>query len=242
MKSKGLLAFTCAVTLLSLGLPGLAQAPFRDTSQQHDHQEIDPKILIKATAAHELLTHKKAVFVDVRSRPEYNAEHIQGALSYPYQLIKMTEKYPFEKKQKLILYCGCPHHLSGLSADILKMRGYQDVHVIDEGYFGWKAQGFPVMVNPQAPEKISMNVEGKVMLGKLPAVYRDIFLLHPESGQLEATRTDAQGNFRMALHFGGVTPDDKVVFQMFERDLKTLRLSDLKQAVQLDLPEQLALQ
>jgi len=230
--------------------PGsLAQAPYREAppangahspNDGHDHYDIDPRLLIKAQAAYELLKTRAPLVVDVRSRVEYNAEHIQGSISYPYSVIRMGSQFPFPKERKLFLYCGCPHHLSGLSAEVLKQKGYQDVHVIDEGYWGWKAMGFPVVVNPNAPKQISMDVEGTVLSAAEPVVYQDIFLLHPETGQLEATRTDAEGRFKMALHFRGLGPDDQLMFQMHDRNLLNIRLADLETAVTLDLPAQAA--
>ncbi len=223
--------------------PVLAQAPFREQPQdEHNHQqEIDPAILIKAKAASELLKKNKALFVDVRSRPEFNAEHIQGAISYPYTVIKTAKDLPFKPADKVILYCGCPHHLSGLSADILKQKGFKDVHVIDEGYWGWKEFGLPVMVNPDAPTKVSMDIEGRASQNGQPLVYKDVFLLHPETGQLEATRTDREGNFRMALHFRGLDLSEQVVFQIQDRDLQRLSLAELESKfIELDLPQQVA--
>lgn len=233
-----------AITCLTL-LPGLAaaQAPLRQDPHQHHHEGIDPNLLIKANDAHGLMQKKAALFVDVRSRTEYNASHIQGALSYPYPAIRDGNNYPFKKDKKLILYCGCPHHLSGMSAEVLKQKGYADVHVIDEGFWGWKTLGFPVVVNPDAPARLSMDIQGRLMQGEQAVAYRDILLIHPETEQIEATRTDADGFFRMALHFGGVKLDDAVVFQLDKQNLSRLRLSELQdKQVVVQVPLQVALQ
>lgn len=241
MKLK-LVALMIGLTSLQIA-PVLAQAPYREQAQDpHQHeQEIDPALLIKAKTASELLAKNKALFIDVRSRPEFNAEHIQGALSYPYTVIKTAKDLPFKPADKVILYCGCPHHLSGLSAEILKTKGFKDVHVIDEGYWGWKEFGFPIMLNPDAPSKLSMDVEGIARQNGQALAYKDVFLLHPETGQLEATRTDREGNFRMALHFRGVDLSDQVVFQIQDQDLQRLSLAALKSKfIELELPQQVA--
>ncbi|HEY9843024.1 MAG TPA: rhodanese-like domain-containing protein [Candidatus Obscuribacterales bacterium] len=233
----GLLAVACLAT------PSLAQAPLRDDAgaSQPPPQEIDPKILIKAKAAYSLLQlQKPPLLIDVRSRQEYNAEHIEGAISYPFTTIKMTSEYPFAKERNLMLYCGCPHHLSGMSAEILKTKGYKDIHVIDEGYWGWKALGLPIVKNPNAPKQVSMSVTGQVLQGERAVAYKDIFLLHPESGQLEATRTDGQGRFTMHLHFGGVGPEDQVLFQIDDLTLKQLAMAELTGELSLQMPELLA--
>lgn len=237
-----------AALLTALAAPAtLAQAPLNDApaadQSQHD-KGIDPKILIKAKAAFSLLKGKNPpILVDVRSRPEFNAEHIQGAISFPFKSVQMGGEYPFRKDNKLLLYCGCPHHLSGMSADILKTKGYTDIHVIDEGYWGWKAQGLPIFRDPNAPAQVSLSVTGKVQSAGQAKAFKNIFLLHPASGQLEATRTDAEGRFAMHLHFGGVTPQDQVVIQMDERTLRQLSLAEVDKAeLSLEYPNQLASQ
>lgn len=243
-------AFHCLLSTLlvvsALAAPaGFAQAPLADppaNQDGHDHQEIDPKLLIKAQAAYALLkSEQPPLVIDVRSRPEFNAEHIQGAISYPYTTIKTEAKYPFAKERKLLLYCGCPHHLSGLSAEILKQRGYPDVVVIDEGYWGWKAMGLPIMRNPNAPKQVSMSVSGQVRRASgTAAAFKDIFLLHPASGQLEATRTDREGRFTMHLHFGGVASADVVRLSMDDLTLNELTLGELGTELMLELPERQA--
>ena len=237
-----------AVVAVSIGsLQSFAQAPFRSNPAPQNHaQDIDPALLIKSQQAYALLKKKSPLLIDVRSREAFNVEHIAGAISYPYPIIKNTTDYPFrDKKRKMILYCGCPHHLSGLSADILKKRGYEDVKVIDEGYFGWKALKLPITVNPNAATKVSMSFGGRIMQGNnRPAVYEDVFLRHPETGQLEATRTDKQGNFRMTLHFFNTQNTDKVEFEVRDKILKTMALDGLnkpgKDNIQLTMPTQLA--
>lgn len=233
----GFLALGCLTPM------SLAQAPLREDpgAQSAPPQGIDPKILIKAKTAYALLQKAKPpLLIDVRSRPEFNAEHIRGAISYPFTTIKMTAEYPFAKDRNLLLYCGCPHHLSGMSAEILSQKGYKDVHVIDEGYWGWKAMGLPVFKNPDAPKQISMAIQGQVKQGDVAVAYKDIFLLHPATGQLEATRTDAAGHFAMHLHFGGTTPQDPVLFQMDDQTIKQMALAELTGDLNLQMPERVA--
>ncbi|MBF2054673.1 MAG: rhodanese-like domain-containing protein [Candidatus Sericytochromatia bacterium] len=237
-----------SLLLISAMVPaGLAQAPLRQDKPAdaghagHDHYDIDPKLLIKAQNAYEIVKQRIPLVVDVRSRVEYNAEHIKGAISYPYQVIRTSNQFPFGKDRQLLLYCGCPHHLSGLSAESLKEKGYTNVKVIDEGYWGWKHFGFPIVLNPNAPKQMSMDVEGQLMQNGVALAYQDIFLLHPETGQLEATRTNSQGAFKMGLHFRGLNPDDQLVFHLKDDTrLQTVRISELTGPMLLDVPQRLA--
>lgn len=218
-----------------LVLPVQAQAPYRNPQQQHQVQGINPKILIKAKDALKQMQSKTPpIVIDVRSRYEYDQEHIKGAISYPYENIRMNNKFTFAKNKTLICYCGCPHHLSGLSAEILINHGYKNVKVIDEGFWVWKQLKYPVAVGKSGPaRKTSMEIRGQIHTAQgAPVSGRDIFLRHQASGQLEATRTNAQGKFVMHLHFSGVKPQDAVQFSLDQQQIKTLPYQQLASQAQ----------
>lgn len=233
-----LLGSTLALSCLT---PAMAQAPLRQDASQAPAQDIDPAILIKAKVAFDLLSKPNPpLLIDVRSRPEFNNEHILGAISYPYTTFKMSNEYPFAKDRNLLLYCGCPHHLSGMSAEILEQKGYKNIHVIDEGYWGWKSMGLPIFLNPDAPPQTSMKIQGQVKSGQMAIANKDILLTHQASGQLEATRTDAEGRFVMHLHFSGVNDADKVIFEIDDKSFGQMAMGDLKGDLKLEMPEQVA--
>jgi len=48
----------------------------------------------------------------------------------------------------IVAYCGCPHAASGALADRLIKHGYEDVKVLDEGYYVWHDKGYPVAPGP----------------------------------------------------------------------------------------------
>lgn len=234
--------------LLSVGLSlalgqslAFAQAPFKQQSSSHQ-EGLPPQLLLKAKLANERHQKKGVLIVDVRSRMEYNMEHIKNAISYPYRAIQETDSFPFKKDQPLLMYCGCPHHLSGLSAQKLLGLGYKDVKVIDEGYFGWKDQGFKVALGQSPDQKMSQEVTGRLRLAnQSPAAFEDIFLLHPQTGQLEATRTDAQGQFKMTLHFAEVGIKDTLQFHLLNRTpVKEVTLKELQGPLDLEIQEHLA--
>lgn len=238
-----LLTSACAFAILTLS----AQAPFRTAPEQQQQQnhsaEIDPQLLVAAKDALAMLKSKEGIFVDVRSRFEYNAEHIHNAISFPYKAISMTNRFPFPKDKELIMYCGCPHHLSGMSAEILKKQGYSRVKVINEGYWGWKQMGYPIVQGPpEALKRISQSIDGRLVDARQqPVAYRDVFVEHLPTGQLEATRTDAQGNFRMQLHFAAVAPGEKLAVGLSNKTLARLSLSEMEKPLLLNLPVETAL-
>ncbi len=50
----------------------------------------------------------------------------------------------WSKDQKIVCYCGCPHHLSSIRAATLLDKGYKNVFVIDEGFWAWHERGYPI--------------------------------------------------------------------------------------------------
>jgi rhodanese-related sulfurtransferase len=87
------------------------------------------------------------IFIDARTRGDYEAGHIPGALSYPVgefesKLAEFTDHYPPD--QKYVIYCiGIDCHDSHDLAKLLKDQGYQNISVYPKGYDGWVAAGRP---------------------------------------------------------------------------------------------------
>lgn len=232
--------WTLVLIALLSALSLQAQAPYRNPpAQEHGHDAIDPALLIAAKDAYELHQKRQALFVDVRSRFEYNAEHIQHAISFPYKAISVAHTFPFPKDKPLIMYCGCPHHLSGMSAEILKKKGYAQVKVINEGYWGWKQMGYPIIVGiPEAIKRISQTIEGRLINAQdKPLAGQDVFVEHLPTGQLEATRTDKEGRFRMQLHFAGVQVQERLRISVRQQPLAHLTLKEMETPLTLRLTQ-----
>jgi len=88
----------------------------------------------------------KAIFLDARSKVDYNQGHIKGALSVPAQDFDSvwSEVEPKISRQSLIVtYCdGMACSLSKDLAVALIMRGYDNVKVLANGWTKWlKANG-----------------------------------------------------------------------------------------------------
>ncbi len=95
-----------------------------------------------------LFQDKESVFVDARSREEFDAGHIAGALLLSLDDIEESissflELIPLERK--VVVYCsgtGCGS--SGEVAEFLKEVGYSDIHVFSGGWEEWAAAGYPI--------------------------------------------------------------------------------------------------
>ena len=88
------------------------------------------------------------IFVDARSREDYEQGHIKGAVSLPVGLFEekiaaFLERYPPEAS--IVTYCSgrtCldSHHL----AESLMEFGYDKISVLIDGFPGWEAEGHPI--------------------------------------------------------------------------------------------------
>lgn len=101
-----------------------------------------------ATIAKRLYDSGNALFVDARSREDYEYGHIKGAISLPVKefdafIDGFLEFYSLDRP--IITYCSgrtCEdsHHL----AQLLIYRGYENVSVFIDGFPGWEAEGYPI--------------------------------------------------------------------------------------------------
>jgi len=85
----------------------------------------------------------RMALVDARPSSDYFLEHITGAVNVPfYSAEDYVEQLP--RDTWIVVYCACPHAESGQVADLLEANGFTKVKVLDEGFFYWKEQGYPV--------------------------------------------------------------------------------------------------
>ena len=105
--------------------------------------EIDNVALAK-----KLYDSQEFVFVDARSRDDYDEGHIEGAVSLPVgqfdeKIEAFLEKYSPEKA--IVTYCsGRTCEDSHKLAQLLLAFGYTEINVFIDGYPGWEAEGYPI--------------------------------------------------------------------------------------------------
>ena len=100
------------------------------------------------TFAKKLYDSKKFVFVDARSRDDYDEGHIKGAVSLPVgqfdeKIEAFSEQYPPDKP--IITYCSGRTCEDGnkLAQHLLEF-GYMEIGVFIDGFPGWEAAGYPI--------------------------------------------------------------------------------------------------
>lgn len=94
----------------------------------------------------ELIKSGKYTVIDVRTKEEYDAGHIQGALNFDYYNDDFEEKIEAELKDKdkpYIVYCRSGMR-SLYSAEILEELGYTNVTNMKGGFLAWQSAGKPV--------------------------------------------------------------------------------------------------
>ena len=98
--------------------------------------------------AKKLFDSQKFIFVDARSRGDYDEGHIKGAVSLPVgqfdeKIEAFLERYPPEKA--IITYCsGRTCEDSHKLAQLFLAFGYTEINVFIDGYPGWETEGYPI--------------------------------------------------------------------------------------------------
>jgi rhodanese-related sulfurtransferase len=96
--------------------------------------------------AYEWYVNDNVVVADARPKAAYEKVHIVDAYWSPARDGQETED-PLEqlsKDTRILTYCACPHHLSGLRAASLIEDGYTEVYALDKGIQDWVEKGYPV--------------------------------------------------------------------------------------------------
>jgi rhodanese-related sulfurtransferase len=106
------------------------------------------KLEISLSEATNLFNKGETVFIDARSRAEYDVEHIKGAKSLPYKEAdwKFVEAMAgVSEESAIVTYCdGETCELSMELAVFLRNAGYKNVRVLSNGLTVWKQNNLPV--------------------------------------------------------------------------------------------------
>ena len=104
-------------------------------------------MVIDLTEAEHLFLKDEVLFLDARSADEYEAGHIQGALSLPWQEIDHYFDGLFDRLDQgrtIVTYCDGEHcDLSHELALFLKDMGFEHVRVLINGWSLWREAGLP---------------------------------------------------------------------------------------------------
>ena len=121
--------------LLAAGLGGCASASTPD--------RVMPEALLASITAG-----TAPVIVDVRTRREYDAGHVPGAIHVPfYTLLVRQDDIPGPRDRPVVVYCEHGPR-AGVARFALRLTGFTDVRYLDGHMSGWKDRGL-VQERPQ---------------------------------------------------------------------------------------------
>ncbi len=118
------------------------------TARAKDDVVVDDLEIDDVKSAKQIYDSGRAVFVDARSREDYEEGHIKGAVSLPvgqFDTFIDAFKAQHSTTSTFIAYCsGRTCDDSHELAQLLFEEGYAEVSVFIDGYPGWEAEGFPI--------------------------------------------------------------------------------------------------
>lgn len=152
-----------------------------------------------------------ARFIDARGPKQYEQSHIYGAVLSPAPDGRTADPVAdWPQDDRIVAYCGCPHHLSSMRAANLIAEGYEDVYVIDEGFWEWHDRDYPLAGNEinarPAPRRITGSVDPQY-------AGESSVLRHPASGQREATSIRMDGSYEFVVRFFDVTDTARITIE-----------------------------
>lgn len=151
-----------------------------------------------------------ARFVDARGLRQYQTAHIYGAVFSRAQGDSTGGGIDdWSTDDRVITYCGCPHHLSSLRAAGLQKAGFSEVYAIDEGFYEWSDRGNP-MAGTAFRSETAADVETWNLEGATDPSHAGAYAWASAGRQYEAAPIDDDGRFSLTLHFSEVTAETSV--------------------------------
>ena len=156
----------------------------------------------------------EARFVDARGPGQFDSQHIFGAVNSPTGEAALSEAEDpvtdWPTDDRIVSYCGCPHHLSSLRAAELQADGFQEVFVLNEGYWEWNNRGYP-----RAGAETDRKPPSRLIEGSTASRYagETVWAIHDPSQQFEAGPIDASGRYHLDVKFVDVTPTTEIRLQ-----------------------------
>ena len=118
--------------------------------------------LLMPSEAIQLINHKDALVVDVRTDKEYQQGHVMNALHIPLGVLdnRIAELQAY-KTSAMIMVCRSGAR-SGQAASKLKKQGFTEVHNLGGGMLAWERANLPVTTKKGTPPKPAASEEKNV--------------------------------------------------------------------------------
>ncbi|WP_276255063.1 rhodanese-like domain-containing protein [Halomontanus rarus] len=155
---------------------------------------------------YEWFQNDEARFVDARGRGQYDSSRIEGAVFSPAE-DGLEENDPVEEwdtDTRIVTYCNCPHHLSGLRASSLISDGYTHSYAIDEGFGEWYDRDYPMEGTDVLADMPAYEVRGQ---SSSTYAGEYVWVSDTAADQVEIAPIQSDGSYEMTLHFTDLSSD-----------------------------------
>ncbi|ELY84501.1 rhodanese-like domain-containing protein [Natrinema altunense] len=147
---------------------------------------------------------QEARIADARGADQYEKAHIAGAAlsTAPPYTPDDDPVADWAKDQRIVTYCGCPHHLSGLRAGKLIENGYENVYALFDGFNTWVDRGYPLEGTEVSAKRTTYEIRGQA-----DATYAGEMVMLKQLGadRAEAAPIADDGSYTLQLHYAGST-------------------------------------
>ena len=165
-------------------------------------------------------------FYDVRGTSSFEEEHIEGAQDVSLLDLRRGKIPPKPAVDMVVTYCGCPHSMAEEAAGILLANGYTRVAVLDDGFYGWKDNGFPVWISKKKAEWQRLEMRGQVILAGKP-LPPEIEVVDPVTLQMEKAELASDGQFILHMpYYGNAETIGRLLWRAGSAELETAYRSD----------------
>jgi len=110
-------------------------------------------VMVLASEAVQLINHKNALVVDVRTEKEYKEGHVMNALHIPLGMLDdRIQELQAYKNHAVVMVCRSGAR-SAQAATKLKKQGFTNVHNIGGGMLAWERTNLPTTTKDGKPPK-----------------------------------------------------------------------------------------
>jgi rhodanese-related sulfurtransferase len=168
--------------------------------------------------AYDWYQNEDLVVLDARQKVAWEYTRIEGALWSPAPSGQASEDPATElgQEQRILTYCGCPHHLSSQRAASLISDGYEEVYALDKGINDWIEQGHPI-AGQNAGSLPTYEIRGRT---DPDTAGQEVWVREPQTKQREVATIGADGEYAVSFHFVEITEQTPLVLETPEYQLQ----------------------
>ncbi|BDS13695.1 rhodanese-like domain-containing protein [Aureispira anguillae] len=108
---------------------------------------------------------EKFFILDARSKEEYNISHIENAKRTGYKDFSVERVWMVDRQARVIVYSSNQKR-GYLVAQYLKLMGFIDVQILENGLIGWKNTGHEVFDKDGKTDKVHVGSRSNLKLLK----------------------------------------------------------------------------